>query len=111
MTEAISSLRACLPTVTKYRMQGHRPLKLEAIMLNVEAQKYDSNEVAEEDLVLDLQGVNTEEEYVDRVKQEVTTAIEAPKGATMTMGTETSKTLDKEITPTEADVEMVIEVL
>ena len=92
-------------------MQGHRVLKLVAIMFNVEAQKYDSNEVAKEDAVLDLQGVNTEEEYVDRVKQEVIKAIEAPKGATMTMGTEISKTLDREITPTEADVEMVIEVL
>ena len=79
-------------------------------MFNVEAQRYDSNKVAEEDAVLDLQEVNTEEEYVDRVKQEVIKAIEAPKGATMTMGTETSKTLDKEITPIEADVEMVIEV-
>ena len=92
-------------------MQGHRVLKLVAIMFNVEAQKYDSNKVAEEEAVLDLQGVNTEEEYVDRVKQEVIKAIEAPKGTTMAMDTETSKTMEREITPTEEDVEMVIEVL
>ena len=109
--ETIGTSRAYLPTVTTYRMRVHRVLAMVAIMFNEEAQKHDSNEVAEEDAVLDLQEVNTEEEYVDRVKQEVIKAIEAPKGTTMAMDTETSKTMEREITPTEEDVEMVIEVL
>ena len=89
-------------------MQGHRVLKLVA---NVVAQKFDSNKVAEvEDEVLDL-GVDTEEGYADRVKQKVIKAIEVPEGTTIAMGTEASQTKEKEITPTEEDVEMVTEVL
>ena len=102
----ISTSRAYLPTVTTYRMRGHKVLAMVAIMFNEEVQEHGSKEVVEVVVVMVLQEVNTEEEYVDRDKQEVTTAIGAPTGATMTMGTETSKTLDKEITP----IEMVIEV-
>ena len=60
--------------------------------------------------VMDLQEVNTEVECVDRDNQEETMAIGAPTGANMVMGTKTSKTLDTEIIPIEADAEMVIEV-
>ena len=106
----IGTSRACRPTVTTYKMRGHKVLAMVAIMFNEEVQEHGSKEVVEVVVVMDLQEVNTEVECVDRDNQEETMAIGAPTGATMIMGTATSKTLDKEITPIEADVEMVIEV-
>ena len=106
----IGTSRACRPTVTTYKMRGHKVLAMVAIMFNEEVQEHGSQEVVEVVGVMDLQEVNTEVEYVDKDHQEETMAIGAPTGATMVMGTKTSKTLDTEIVPIEADAEMVIEV-
>ena len=108
--ETIGTSRAYLPTVTTYRMRDHRVLAMVAIMFNEEVQEHGSQEVVEVVGVMDHQEVNTEVEYVDRDHQEETMAIGAPTGATMVMGTKTSKTLDTEIAPIEADTEMVTEV-
>ena len=111
MKETIGTSRAYrLTMVTTCKMRGHKVLVMVANLFNEEVQEHGNQEVVEVVGVMDHQEVNTEVEYVDRDHQEETMAIGAPTGATMVMGTKTSKTLDTEIAPIEADTEMVTEV-
>ena len=107
MKETIGTSRAYrLTMVTTCKMRGHKVLVMVANLFNEEVQEHGNKEVVEVVGVMEHQEVNTEVEYVDRGHQEETIAI----GATMVMGTKTSKTLDTEIAPIESDAEMVIEV-